>query len=180
MRNLLALLLLTLLAGCASNVPEAIRTAPAEAPGVAAVRDDPEAYRGQTVRWGGLIAGVNNRAEYTEFQVVARRLGSGGRPVTADDRSPGRFLVRVPGFLDPAIHAEGRLLTVSGLIVGAEARELGEYLYRYPVVEAVDYHLWPELEPRAPAYYDPWYDPWWGPYPYPSRHYRPLWYGPCW
>ncbi|RLK48316.1 outer membrane lipoprotein [Alkalispirillum mobile] len=181
MKILLALLAALLMAGCATGVPEPIRSAPEAAPGVQAVREAPDEAVGETVRWGGVIAEVRNRSDHTELEVVARRLQSGGRPVDRDDASPGRFLAQVPGFLDPAIYAAGRAITVRGVVQGVREQAVGEYAYSFPVVQAEVYHLWPEREPvrdyRRDPFYDPWYDPWYRPWHRPYRH---PYYGPYW
>ncbi|ABI57760.1 Slp family lipoprotein [Alkalilimnicola ehrlichii MLHE-1] len=181
MKVLIALMLVLLLAGCAPGAPEPIRSAPPEAPDLAEARADPDAHAGRTVRWGGVIAEVRNRSDHTELEVVARRLQVGGRPAERDDDSPGRFLARVPGFLDPAIHAPGRAITVVGTFEGLREQAVGDYRYTFPWVRVEVYHLWPEREPvpsyRRDPFYDPWYDPWYGPFP---RYYRHPFYGPYW
>jgi len=155
-----------LLGGCASVVPEAIRT---PAPGnvqIAHVRDQPQLYRDATVRWGGKIVSARNESDRTELEIVGRNLGSEGRPET-DDISQGRFLVKVQGFLDPTIYKRDRLVTVRGRIEGVVDRSIGEYRYTYPVVVTDTVHLWksqPLPLTRYPYYYDPFYDHWRWPY----------------
>jgi outer membrane lipoprotein len=169
-------MLVALLGGCAGGVPAPIAGAPPGDPPLAAVRAAPQQYAGAEVRWGGQIVGVRNETEATQIEVVERRLDADGRP-RAEDRSAGRFLARVAGFLDPAIYAAGRELTVRGQLAGTVERAIDEFRYTYPLVQAEHVQLWPERPPPLPAYpyYDPfWYDPWypWGwPY-YPRRYYR--------
>jgi outer membrane lipoprotein len=155
-----------LLAGC-SSVPEKIRTAPLEAPTLTQVRQAPETHTGSQVRWGGTIARVENRQDETRIEIVARALRGDGEPKQLDS-SEGRFIARIRGFLDPAIFAEGRRLTVVGSIDEVVERQLGQMRYRYPLLEVEAYYLWPPpLERTAPD--DPWlYDPWypWRRYPY--------------
>jgi outer membrane lipoprotein len=161
-----------LLGGCASMVPETIRTA---APGnvqITQVRDQPQQYLNATVRWGGKIVSTRNERDRTELEIVGRNLDSEGRPQT-DDISQGRFLVNVQGFLDPTIYKPTRNVTVRGRIESFVDRSIEEYRYTYPVVVADTIHLWksPPLPlARRPYYYEPFYDPWrpWG-WPY----YRP-------
>ena len=160
-----------LLGGCASVVPEAIRSA---APGnvqVTQVHEHPQQYRGTVVRWGGNIIRTRNERDHTVIEVVARNLDSDGRPLE-EDRSLGRFLVKVHGFLDPAIYKPERKLTVRGRIEGVVEQAIGEYRYAYPVVQADDIYLWKPLPPPQayppypyynPIFYDPWY-PWGWPY----------------
>jgi hypothetical protein len=58
----------------------------------------------------------------------------------------GRFIVYVPGFLDPAISRPNRKITVMGSVLGKEVHPLGEIKYSYPVIEKKDLHLWPAEE----------------------------------
>ncbi len=163
-----------LLGGCASVVPEAIRNA---APGnvqIAQVREQPQQYRGTVVRWGGNIVSTRNERDDTVIEVIARDLDSDGRPLEGD-RSLGRFLVKAQGFLDPAIYKPERELTVRGPIEGVVEQAIGEYPYRFPLIQADSVYLWkprppPQAHPRYP-YYDPFfYDPW---YPWGWPYYRP-------
>lgn len=180
--RLAALTLLLLLSGCATtSVPEAIREPPPGDLALPEVRGNVDARQGERVRWGGVIAGVENRADETWLDIVARPLAGSGRPQERGD-SLGRFIARVEGFLDPAIYREGRQVTVSGSIDGALTRPIGEYPYRYVVVDTDTTKLW---EPRVdagyyspyyhrPPFYDPFYDPlwparvwpWYAPYPF--------------
>jgi len=74
------LLALMALMGCASQVPVAIRTAPADAPDPAQVRQDPARFTGHPVRWGGTIIGVENRPDHTDIEVLAHPLDRDGEP----------------------------------------------------------------------------------------------------
>lgn len=161
------------LCACATAVPEAIRE---PAPGnitVAQAQQGGQRLVGSRVRWGGTIAGVENRAAETWLEIVDRPLDSNGRP-RETDQTGGRFLARVAGFLDPAIYAKGRDVTVAGVLAAPVERTIGEYPYAFPVVKSQQLQLWPLAVPQPPPrYYDPfWADPWypWG-YPFPYRAY---------
>ena len=164
-------------AGCASYLPEAIRKAPPTDLGVAQVRHDIDLYKGQYVRWGGTIASTENRKDSTLVEVVAHELDSDGRP-RETDVSQGRFIARISGFVDPAVYATGREITVAGRIEGSLTRKIGEYEYKYPAVNVEVAHLWAQRVPYPRDYY--YYDPFW-PYPsypwgYPYYYpYRPYW-----
>lgn len=168
----------TLLGGCASVVPEAIRT---EAPGnvqIAEVHEHPPQFRNAAVRWGGSIVSTRNERDHTIIEIVGRELDKEGRP-RQEDRSLGRFLAKVNGFLDPAIYKAEREVTVHGRVEAVVEQAIGEYRYSYPVVLAEAAYLWPpRLHPprypyHDPYYYDPWY-PWGWPYyrPWPYHPYR--------
>lgn len=162
-----------LLSACASGVPQQIRQEPTDSPTLEQVLADPAAHVSRPVRWGGVILETENRANSTLVTVLALPLSGSGKPQLGDD-SAGRFVAVVPLFLDPKVYSKDRRFTVSGTLAGSETRKVGEFPYRYPVVEAQHHYLWP-VEPKLPPRYrDPWWDnPWWYdpwyPYRYPYR-----------
>lgn len=165
MKAAFALLPVLLLAGCATDIPRSIREAPADTVSPAEVLTSPEAWRSRRVRWGGEIVGIENRKDETWLEIVEKPLYANGRPQRSDT-SRGRFLAVVPGFLDPAVHANGRAITVEGALENPVSRTIGEFSYRYPVVRVASHYLWP-AEPEVIHHYY-YYDPW---YPYPWRYY---------
>jgi len=176
---LLAAMLFALLGGCASAVPQAIREVPPDDVQIAQARRAPQAYRGKEVRWGGKIASVRNLKDETEVEIVGRRLNGDGRP-RDEDISEGRFLAKVAGFLDPAVHAAGREVTVRGRLEDAAVeRTIGEFRYLYPVVRAEQFYLWEPRQPPSRDYYGRYDDPFWnawGPWGYPYWPYYRPWY----
>lgn len=173
-----ALLATLLLAGCASNVPLEIQNAVPGSPGVAAASTTEATYTGQKVRWGGTVVSVETRAEDSLIELVAKELGGYGRP-RETDLSEGRFLAKVPGFVDPNIYSEDRELTVYGTLDQPVTRNIGERPYTYPLVIVEKLHLWPKYEPVAyPPYPYHYYDPFMYPY---GPWYRHRWgYWPYW
>jgi outer membrane lipoprotein len=157
-------------AACASEIPPPISEAPAVAITLAQALAQADALKGRAVRWGGAIARIDNRKDETWIEIVEQPLSSDGEPALRDS-SGGRFIAKVAGFLDPALYAPNRLMTVAGTLDGTATRSIGEYPYQYPVVKVGAYYLWPH-PPRGvnhyyypPYWYDPWY-PWRYPYPY--------------
>jgi len=139
---LLLFLLLLALAACAAAPisPEVLGQVNKEI-GMARLVADPDAYVGEVVLLGGRIINVANLPEATEVEILQTPLENGQRP-QGGDISEGRFLVRLSGYADPAIYVPGRLITVAGRVAGAEVRPVGQVEYRYPVLEALDVHLW--------------------------------------
>jgi outer membrane lipoprotein len=133
-----------LVTGCAASpFPEALTRSVNRSLGLAQIRADPPAYRGTWVILGGEILATAPKAGETEIEVLSRRLDSGDAPERSDS-SPGRFLARMPGFLDPAVYARGRRVTVLGTVAGVEERPVGELPYVYPVIAAQRIKLWPK------------------------------------
>lgn len=106
------------------------------------ILEDPEAYRGRTVLLGGKIIKTENFSDKTMIVILQHPLGLRKRP-TAKDVSKGRFIVSVPGFLDPAIYRTGRTITVVGEVAGKEVRPLDEIEYAYPIIVRREIYLWP-------------------------------------
>jgi outer membrane lipoprotein len=181
MRNIFSLIInLVLISACATDVPLEIRQDITESPvTINAVRSNFARYEGTDVRWGGIIAAVENNQSDTWIEVVGRDLGSYGQPVALEDaRGQGRFIARVDGFLDPVIYKVNRGITVYGTIEAKIVRTIDEHPYTYPLIKAKSNYLWSnsQLYPYR-AYYYPYY-PYGYYYPYyPYRFNFGLGYG---
>lgn len=153
------------LSACASRIPHNISQAPTPNLTISEVIAQRDAQKHRPVRWGGAILTVTNHANDTEIEILAKTLDSSGKPIDGDD-SQGRFLARVNEFVDPAVYAQGRMLTVYGLIDSLLTRNIGEKPYVYPLIQAQTLYLWP----RESGY------PYSGYYPY--GYYHPGYYSP--
>ena len=159
------------LAAC-STTPEQIAF---EEPNLSFTRvaQNPEAFTEKEVRWGGIVARVENLEKDTLIEIVNLPLGRQARPV-ASQETGGRFIARVPGFLDPMIYKQGKEITVVGMLAEPMPGKVGEHEINFPVVDARGHYLWEE----RPNYeyvevYSAW-DPYWfyhRPYYWPY-HYR--------
>ena len=161
-------LLFVLLSGCVAIPPELNLPLTDPQPGLGQVQAAPDQFRGQVVRWGGTIIGIENARDSTVVEVVARPLQATTRP-DEQGMSPGRFLLVTHNFLDPEVFKAGGVITVTGTLDGIRAQKVGEYEYRYPVLRASGYHLW-----RPLAEYRGSNDPYWeypGMYPWDPYDY---------
>lgn len=123
------------------------------------------------IRWGGTIAAIDNLEKGgTELEIVARPLARSGRPLH-DDRSAGRFIAAIDGFLDPEIIERGRDITITGSVDGLRSGKVGDADYSFPVVRVDDYRYWKPLPATPTGGYG--YPPGFGP-GYPG-----YFYGPC-
>jgi len=156
-----AVLLVGIFAGCVKP-PVALRGGPFTAVTVADAQQ--RELAGARVRWGGPIARVENHELDTCFEVVSKPLDAAARPLPSDD-SPGRFIACAPGFLDPAVYARDREVTVIGTMREVVTGKIGDFEYRFPRVDADRVYLWPEREVRVvyPYPLDPWWGYWYGP-----------------
>jgi outer membrane lipoprotein len=157
----LVVLLALALAGCVSAFPSEVTVGVNRDITVEALRAaDPGTFVNQRVIVGGEILVTTPKQGQTEIEVLSRRLRSDDSPERSD-RSDGRFLVRATQFLDPAVFAPGRRVTVLGAVTGEEQRPLGDVPFRYPVIISDAITLWPRDLPPYPYAYDPYW-PYWG------------------
>ena len=138
-RYWIGVLVLAVLTGCATPV---FKDAPPAAAAPAEIAAAPERYHGLDVVWGGKIVGVQNLADSTEVQVVAYPLDGAQRP---DPNAPtlGRFIVVLPGYVEPFDFPAGRFVTLRGHVAGTEVRPIDEHDLVFPVVADATVHLWP-------------------------------------
>jgi outer membrane lipoprotein len=127
------------------------------------VFQNPEAYKGKIVIWGGEIVQTINQNEETTLIEISERSLSWQEEPKESSPSIGKFLVLVEKHLDPFIYQKGKEITVAGKIIGEKTQRSGEKEYRYPFLLAKQIFLWRE---NYPYYYDPYF-PWW--------FYDPLW-----
>ena len=169
----LVLLLFAFAAGCVA-VDNGF--GPEQAPSVklGLVKQNPEAYKGMDVLWGGKILKVVNKEKGTLLEVLEQPLGHDNRPLDSDS-SEGRFIVSVKDFIDPAIYQEGRELTAKGAVAGVKDLPLGEITYKYVLVKGAELKLWKKRPQVIRVYHtgDAFYGPrpagpgaywYWGPY----------------
>ena len=157
------LLSLILLSGCAHVISKDLRIKADLSLTLTQVRQNPDAFKGKWVVWGGeIIETVNQQDGATQIEVFQRPLGWRGEPKETT-ASEGRFLVLADKYLDPYVFRRGKKITVAGEITGEKSKPLGERDYRYPVVSSKQIYLWPVYYYQPCPYY--YYDPWWS-YPY--------------
>jgi outer membrane lipoprotein len=163
------LFLMILFSGC-SPISRELRAQADRTLSFQQVFQNPEAYNGKIVIWGGEIIETINQKDGTTFIVVFQRpLDWMGEPKI--QRSEGRFIILVAGYADPYVFKRGRRITVAGEIMGRKVIRLGELEYPYPLLRSKQIYLWGEYYyspypyPYYPWGYDGYYGPRWG-YPY--------------
>ena len=141
------------------------------------LRQDPDAFTGRTVIVGGDILSPRNTEQHTFIEVLQKPLDAFERPLSTD-QTEGRFMARCESYLDPALYAKGRQVTIAGRVLGSFTGKVGEAQYVYPLINCIEIHLWPQLSASAydtGSYFYPWY---WHPhfhpfYPYPYPFFYP-------
>jgi len=131
------------------------------------VHQNPDAYKGKLVVWGGeIIQTLNQKDGTTHIEVFQRPLNWRGEP-KIKLLSEGRFLILAEKYLDPYIFKGGKKITVAGEIQGEKIKPVGEMDYRYPFLLNKEIYLWEDYYhyPVFSYHSYPYYDPWWG-YPY--------------
>ena len=119
------------------------------------VSENPEAYKGKIVIWGGEIVQTMNQKDGTTLIAVLQRPLNRIEEPEVTKPSGGRFLVFSRDYLDAFIFEEGIKVTVAGEILGEKIKPLGEIQYRYPSILSEEVYLW-----RYHFYYPSRYYPW--------------------
>lgn len=161
------LLPICLLLNACSSLPPAIRNPPLYDISYTQAIQKIASYKDAPVRWGGVIIDVENEQNFSLVQVLSYPLDSEGEPET-DQQAEGRFLIKSPEFLDPAVYTKDTKITVAGTLGGDMERTIGKKVVRLPLVSASTIYLWP-VYVYSPYYYDSFgygYDPFYGGYPY--------------
>ncbi|ETW97292.1 MAG: hypothetical protein ETSY1_23260 [Candidatus Entotheonella factor] len=105
----------------------------------------PASHAGRVVLLGGTIVEAANFETFTRLILLQYPLGRDDRPRT-NQPSGGRFLLRIPGYLETEVYRPGRAISVIGEVQGQEDLPLGETSYAYPALIPKHLHLWPEGE----------------------------------
>jgi outer membrane lipoprotein len=132
-----------------------------------------EQSKGKVVRWGGAIAKIENKPDFTIFEMVYYPLNGYGRPVSGEE-SIGRFRIHVNGFMDPMVYQVGRLMTFTALLSGLEKGLVGDHEYVFPTANVSAYYLWKDVQRvNVSGQYAMPYHYWYGGFQhwYYPRHY---------
>ena len=138
-----------ILAGCASGLSQQSLSKVTHMEPFPVLQGNPDKFIDEIVLLGGKILEINVAPASSELVVLQMPLDNSNRPENPD-QSKGRFLLRSEQFLDPAIYQKGALLSVVGMVKGEQIRAIGGLNYVYPILEAVEIKLWPEIYPNYP------------------------------
>ena len=133
--------------GCAGDSVRDSQYASLPTPATLAVQ--PKAHaKGAALTWGGVVIEVRNLRDRTILEVLSYPLTNDGRPDTGEP-SQGRFLADRRGFLEPRDYAPGRVVTVTGPLLGYQDGTVAGAGYRFPAVSADELRLWNEATPQS-------------------------------
>jgi outer membrane lipoprotein len=104
------------------------------------VIENPKAYLGSIVIWGGVISEASQDPQGTKLLLIQTPLDSHGRPQTQETR--GEFIARTSESLDPLVYRRGLAITLAGEIEGLEEKNLGFMEYPRPVLRIIELHPW--------------------------------------
>lgn len=139
--------LLLTLAACApapiyQSAPDAVAATPMQ------VAQAPERFVHGEVIWGGRVVGVKNLPDHSEIEVLAYPLDSSQRPRFGGGAN-GRFILTLPGYVEPMSYPGGAPITVRGQLAGSRAGKVGQADYVFPLVQAAQSHVWSSEEMRS-------------------------------
>ncbi len=154
---LFAIYVSVILSSCAPAISKRYRQEAAPNVTFPMVFQDPAAYKGSVVIWGGVIIRTVNIKNGSELFILETPLGSGEKPKDID-YSQGRFIAISSSYLDSLVYHEGRKVTLAGEVAGKrKIVSRGGQSYIYPVVTIKEIHLWKKMRAWYPAYYPYYY-----------------------
>lgn len=106
------------------------------------VQQSADRYTGSEVVWGGRIIAIENRERTTEVQVIGYPLDRDQQPML-DAPTVGRFIIVLPGFVEPLDYPVGRHLSVYGIVSGVHLGHVDEHEYLFPMLDAREVNVWP-------------------------------------
>ena len=168
---LLSATVLAALTGCATSPISAPLRKEARNVTLTQEAQNPGAYKGTVVIWGGRVIQTVNETNGAVIYVLGLPLDGRDKP-DPHAASLGRFIARSRGFIDPEVCGRGCLVTVAGEIEGQQTEPLQKVQYAYPVVTIRELHIWIKVRHHYHGYYQPapgWYYPGW------YRGYGPGW-----
>jgi len=139
--RIIAIFLLLLLAGCSglNTQPDPVY-ASQPTPATVAVRGLP-ATAEQRLIWGGRVQALTNLSDRTRIEVLSYPLNRQRRPL-ASQPATGRFLVEMPGFVEPHSYPQGTPVTVTGRFAGVIEGRVGQAAYRFPLLAGERIETW--------------------------------------
>jgi outer membrane lipoprotein len=166
--------------GCTHVVSETLRQQAQPPVPFAELRANPEALKGRTVIMGGEILQTTNLRDATRIEVLQRPLNVSESPQLTD-ATGGRFMALCNEYLDPAVYAQHRRITVAGQVMGTYEGKVGEADYSYPLISCEETHVFPSAATELLKYAA---NPWWYPrpyyYPWVVGAYPYTFWGPYW
>ncbi len=142
----LAGLLLILISGCASPTSSEMKREADESLEFIRVLENPTAYHGVSVIWGGVIVRVAKRAGGSDLFIQETPLDSSDKP-RSREYADGFFVAQTREFLDTKEYTSGRRVTIAGEIIGEQLGKHKGVPYVYPLIKIRKIHLW-EREPE--------------------------------
>jgi outer membrane lipoprotein len=179
----LYLLLACLALSACVGLPSAVRDVPVKDVSYSEASEHLNSYKDVAVRWGGVIIDVDNEENFTLVQVLSYPLNFYGRPQLTKP-SEGRFVIKSSEFLDPAVYAKDREITVAGALEGDIQRMIGKKAVQLPLLSSTAVYLWPVYQ-NSPYGYGYGYggygfSPFFGYGMYSSPYYWGGYYRPYW
>jgi len=130
------------LSGCMQPISKDVMATVDPGRTFAVVIENPKAYIGSVVLWGGVVEKYIPGPGQTRLLVEQYPVDAKGRPQM--DATYGEFVVHTPDRLDPLLFREGMVITLAGMLDGVEEAEDGPQKMLRPVVRLIEIHAWSE------------------------------------
>ncbi len=140
------LFLFGVILGCAPVISTELKAGVDTSIAFKEIQENPDAYKGKTILWGGGIIQTLPQEDGTALiEVLDWPLGFWDEP-RETVAFHGKFLVLIKGPRDFSNYKRGKRITlvgeIQGVIPGNRIKELTDPTYRYPLVLNKELHVW--------------------------------------
>lgn len=130
----ICLIFVVFITGCGHVISEDVRKTVDPTITTANIFTETDNLKGKIVMLGGKILNTQHEEKGTYIEILEKPLDFRGYPEDSDV-SRGRFLAFSESFLDSAIYARGKFVTVVGEIMGVTKGKIERVEYNYPVIK---------------------------------------------
>jgi starvation-inducible outer membrane lipoprotein len=130
------------LSGCGPPISKKVMETVDRGRTFSVVIENPKAYIGSVVLWGGVIEEFLPGPKETRLIVRQSPVDDKGHPQT--DATYGEFVVHTPDYLSPRTFRKGMVITLAGMVDGVEEEEIGPQKIPRPLVRVIEIYPWTE------------------------------------
>ncbi len=134
----LGILFLAALCGCSPPISQKVMKTVDPGRPFSVVIENPKAYIGSVVVWGGIIEEFIPGPEGTKLIVLQCPVDDRGVPQT--EETYGEFAAHTPDSLNPRDFRKGMVINLAGMVDGVEEEKIGPERIPRPLIRIIEIH----------------------------------------
>ncbi len=132
------ILFLAALCGCSPPISQKVMKTVDPGRPFSVVIENPQAYIGSVVVWGGIVEECIPGPEGTRLIVLQCPVNDQGIPQT--EETYGEFAAHTPDSLSPRDFRKGMVITLAGMVDGVEEEKIGPERIPRPLIRIIEIH----------------------------------------